>query len=351
MFWIRADGNEKIGAGHLMRCMTIAQELAELWGRDNIRFLCADSGSGAVAEEAGFRTDVLDTDYRDMEAELPAWERVFEDSAGGLTGTDNLILVDSYHVTDKYLRALGRFGVTVLLDDLGERPWPVDCVINYNAPADLEQYRALYHGTGTRLLIGGQYVPLRRQFRDRHYLVREVPKTALITTGGGDVENIGGRILKRLYREDMEFYLVTGRFNPHLKELRALEKSLKNVHVRHDVKDMAGLMEQCDIAVTAGGTTVYELAAVGVPFLCFSCAENQEALEAYIGKAEIAGAAGAWHRDPEGTLERMAGLFEELVENTNTRKAFHQREKSMIDGGGAARLADLLGRDFRNRHS
>ena len=47
MFLIRADGNAKVGAGHLMRCMTVALELAELMGRDDVRFVCADADSAA----------------------------------------------------------------------------------------------------------------------------------------------------------------------------------------------------------------------------------------------------------------------------------------------------------------
>lgn len=343
MFWIRADGNEKIGIGHLMRCMTVAEELSELWGRENICFVCADPASGTVTEEAGFQTYVLHTDYRNMESELTAWEGLPMDPAG------NLILIDSYYVTDQYLSALREFGYTVLLDDLGERIRPVDCVVNYNASADEGQYRRLYQGTGVRLLIGSGYVPVRRQFRDRPYRVKETPRAVLITTGGSDTENIGAKILRRLYREDIEFILITGRFNPHLKELKELEEGCVNIHICYDVKDMAGLMEQCDMAVTAGGSTVYELAAVGVPFVCFSYAENQEPLVEYIGTANIAGSAGAWHKEPERTLERIADLFDRLMEDAEMRRAFHLREKSMIDAKGALRLADRLGREFTGR--
>ena len=346
MFWIRADGNEMIGAGHLMRCMTVAQEFAELWGRENINFMCADSRSGEMAEEAGFRAYVLNTDYRNMESELPIWARILMDPSGEPDPAGNMILVDSYYVTDRYLSALRGFGRTVLLDDLGHRVRPVDCVVNYNVFADVEQYHRLYRGTDVRLLIGSEYVPVRRQFRDREYRVKETPMAALITTGGGDVDNIGGRILERLCRDKMEFYLVTGRFNPHLQELQKLAESSDNIHIRHDVKDMAGLMEKCDIAVTAGGSTVYELAAVGVPFVCFSYAENQEPLVEYIGTSNIAGAAGMWHKDPEGTLERIADIFEKLLKDPEMRQSFHRREKRMVDAGGATRLADRLGREF-----
>lgn len=342
MFLIRADGNEKIGAGHLMRCMTVAEELVGLLGRDSVCFVCADAESGDMAADAGFRTFVTDTDYRNMESELPLWERFLRDGDGRPASVGNVILVDSYYVTERYLEELKKFGSRVLMDDMGERAYPVDCVVNYNVFADPGKYSGLYRGTGVKMLIGSGYVPVRPQFRDRTYEVREKAGSILITAGGGDVDNIGGRVLKRLYKEDLEFYLVTGRYYPYLEEIKNLERDHANIHVLHNVKDMAGLMLKCDAAVTAGGSTVYEMAAVGIPFVCFSCAENQEALVEYIDTTGTACAAGAWHMDREGTLAHIAELLQRLLTDKELRMLYHRREKRLIDGGGARRLAEKL---------
>ena len=438
MIYIRGDGNARIGAGHLMRCMTIAEELARLQGgREKICFVCADEDSGALVRENGFRSYVLGTDYRDMESELPLWRELWgkqrqeEDSGRDsdiadssdrdsdiadssdrdsdiadssdrdsdiADGSDrdsdvadgfsrDSVIVDSYYVTDFYLEALGEKAYTVLMDDMGVRRYPVDCVINYNAPASPETYRKLYQGSGTKLLIGSRYTPLRKQFRraearsaedtglpgsgkpDR----RQFGETAgekdtgvkhscntetgtdgtgkagrnailevLITVGGGDPGNIAGEILKRIYRDDFLFHIVTGRFHPEFQRMQELEKAHNNIYIHHDVKDMAGLMRRCQIALTAGGSTVYELAALGVPFICFSCAENQEALVDHIGSRQIAGSAGAWHREPEQTLERIGRLFEELAKEPKLREAFRAREMALADGKGAQRLAEAL---------
>lgn len=418
MILIRADGNARIGLGHLMRCLTIAEELAQQGDRENICFVCADEASGAFVRENGFRCHVLGTDYRDMESELPLWkavwealmpERAFFNCAGeyllqeeiqaggvldrpgqdrdgtrgsesrgldgtgecglkmGTSGTDAClhkqatVLVDSYYVTDLYLEALSRTAYTVLMDDYGTRCYPVDCVINYNAPADLEAYRKLYGKTGARLLIGSRYTPLRRQFRrpdaetvpgtgfegaqNKNAAVKaektgqDIVREVLITTGGGDSGNIAGKILKRIYSDNFTFHLVTGRFHPNFRELQELEKKHDNIEIHHDVKDMAGLMRRCQIALTAGGATIYELAALGVPFICFSYAENQEALVEYIGEKQIAGSAGAWHKAPEQTLERIGILFEEMAGDRGKREYYRSRESRMIDGEGAGRLA------------
>lgn len=339
MFLIRADGNAEIGAGHLMRCLTVAEELA----KEHVCFVCADEQSALLARERGFRSHVLGTDYREMESELPLWRRLVETVPGAGAG-GRTILADSYHVTDRYLETLGQLGRVVLMEDFGTRCYPVDCVVNYNAPARLSDYEKLYQGRAVRLLIGSRYVPLRRQFRVpvADCRSREEARDILITAGGGDSGNIAGKILEKIYDTDHVFHLVTGRFNPFFHQLKAAEAKFANVHIYYDVADMAGLMLQCDMAVTAGGTTVYELAALGVPFLCFACAENQEALTEYIGRRGIAGAAGAWHRNPEGTLDRLAALFAEWSGSLEMRVLAGERARAMADGRGAVRIAREL---------
>lgn len=342
MFFFRADANAAIGAGHLMRCLTVAEALADLWGREEICFVCAEEPTAELAAQQGFRTFVLGMDYRKMESELGRWDTLF--SAYRTSGVSRrpVIVVDSYFVTDRYLTALREKGFLVLLDDFGTRCYPVDCVVNYNAPARLEEYRQLYRGLDVKLLIGSSFTPVRKQFCDRNYQVRRNVRAVLITAGGGDRDNIAGAILERIYDEAFCFYVVTGRFNPNLDLLRDREARSANVHICYDVKDMAGLMKKCDVAVTAGGSTVYELAALGIPFICFSCAENQEMLTDYIRQNGIAQEAGAWHKDAAKTLERLAEMFGHLARDQKLRLDISAQAKHMIDCKGALRLADQL---------
>lgn len=346
MFWIRADGNEKIGAGHMMRCLTIAEELAELQSREEICFVCADEASANMAADYGFGIHVLQTDYREMESELSAWDKLLTESTSKDSWVKPVILVDSYYATDSYLATLRTKAYVFLMDDLGEHSYPVDCIINYNASADIQKYHRLYRGKNTRLLIGSSYVPIRRQFYNTDYQVEDPVRTVLITAGGGDQDNIAGRILERLYDEELTFYLVTGRFNPNMDKLHGLEKECRNVHICHDVKDMAGLMRKCDVAVTAGGSTIYELCSLGIPFICFSCADNQMPLTGYIREKGIAGEAGAWHKDPEGTLKELTEQFGKLIRDRELRIRYSRQERVVIDCRGAVRLAEELDRCF-----
>lgn len=336
MFIVRADGNARIGAGHLMRCLTIAEEVRKLPDAPEILVLCADSDSAKMAAERGFVTGVFHTDYKQLEEELPLWQK-------WITEETNTILVDSYHVTDRYLESLGEFGKVCIMDDFQKHPYPVDMVINYNVSAQSTIYRMLYTGQGhTEFCLGGDYAPLREQFQNVDYRVKEKVEQVLVTTGAGDADNIAGVIVDRLYREDLTYHVLVGRFSPHLEGWIKRSKECANIKVHFDVQDMAGLMAQCDLAVTAGGSTVYELSAVGVPYIAFSYATNQELLVDYVGAQKVAKSAGAWHHDASGTLDKLEEAFEELRGSFDLRKACFEKERNLVDGLGAGRLAKRL---------
>ncbi|MCM1045123.1 MAG: UDP-2,4-diacetamido-2,4,6-trideoxy-beta-L-altropyranose hydrolase [Candidatus Gastranaerophilales bacterium] len=343
MYLFRADGNEKVGMGHLMRCLTIAEALAQkLGGRDEILFCCADEQSAEPVRARYFTARVFHTDYRDLMQETFEWEKI--------NSKTSVILIDSYYATDPYLLSLKKSGVTILMDDMQEHCFPVDAVINYNIFAREERYLELYRDKNTDCYVGGDYAPVRPQFTALPYQVRPQIADVMITTGGGDVDNIASAVLETLMSEEkelnmtkrMRYHLVAGRFNPHLRELEQLAEGDPYIVLHKDVQDMAGLMCQCDLAVTAGGTTVYELAAVGVPFLCFSYARNQEPLVHYIGEEKIAGYAGDYHLDKAGTLLALRRLFREIGRDAEKRNECYLKEKSLVDGLGAGRIAEKL---------
>lgn len=354
MFLIRADGNARIGAGHLMRCLTIADALKERACGGEILFVCADAPSAELAQSRGYKAFVLGSSPQDMEGELAAWPQI-----PGINKNTNVIIVDSYCVTQRYLREIRKYGAVTLLDDMGEERFPVDRLINYNAFADRAGYEGLYGGTGTELVLGSTYVPVRPQFRGKTCEIRERVKDILITTGGGDIDNIAGRILGKLEEraekaradgtitrdiitDGFNYHLIVGSFNPHFREMRELERKSANLSLYHNVQNMADLMSQCDLAVTAGGSTVYELAAVGVPFICFSYAENQEGITEYLHREGIAFSAGAYHREPEAVLERIAAQTLELTGDRDKRNKCYEKGRALVDGLGAERLARLL---------
>ena len=338
MYIFRADGNAGIGVGHLMRCLTIADAMLSDIDVEDICFVCADEQSADIVKERGYKAYVLHTDYVDMDKELCEWQELKVSGA--------VILVDSYFVTDSYLEGLKAFGKVIYMDDMQKKAYPVDGVINYNVFAEPEKYSLLY-GNNVSCFAGGTYIPVREQFLAKKGVLRDSVSNVLITTGGGDMENIAGQIFEKLAADNhtIHFHVVSGVYNPNYEVLKRLETKQSNLHIYYNVKNMAELMMKCDVAITAGGSTIYELAALGIPFICFSYAENQEQLVQFIGERDIAGYAGSYEKDSAAMFNNMQTIFRLLCESHALRKTYSLKETELVDGKGAHRTARIL-QDF-----
>ncbi|MGN1147785.1 MAG: UDP-2,4-diacetamido-2,4,6-trideoxy-beta-L-altropyranose hydrolase, partial [Lachnospiraceae bacterium] len=354
MFYIRADGNARTGAGHIMRCLTIAEEIKKL---DEVTFLCADEASAALVKSHGQDSLVLGAEPFSNE-ELQILKAVLgkENQEKSSAGQDR-ILIDSYLAAPAYVGEIGKLVRTACMDDMCRQVFPADIIINYNAFATGERYRKLYGQTAkettTKFLVGREYIPVRRQFIGRDFSVKEKAEALLITTGGGDADNLAGSILQRLLQDEsigkLQFHVVSGAFHPHYGDLMKLAEEHQNITIHKNVTDMAELMCSCDIAVTAGGTTIYELCALGVPFVCFSYADNQDALVSYIGDHGVALSAGSMsdgEKDRGLVLKEILQQTVRLVKSEKLRKECCADERKLVDGNGAARLAVRLYSDM-----
>lgn len=341
MFFFRADGNARIGAGHIMRMMTIADALsAKLKGNSEIVFICANEESSVFVSVRGYKTITLGTDYQNMESELDKWP--LESAGDGNNNNNNIVIVDSYNVTDKYLSSLRQYGKVFYMDDMQQHAFPVDGIINYNVYADIDFYYSMYSNDVIKL-IGPLYMPLRPQFVDREYILSKEVKDVLITTGGGDVDNIAGHILLTINNDCLiHYHLISGQFNPHLDNLERLADEMANVTLYKSVENMADLMLNCDIAITAGGGTMNELCALGVPFICFTYSDNQEKGAEYMASHNIADYAGPYHRKKDRVIKSISDLFTNNISSADIRENHSNNGKGMIDGKGADRIAETL---------
>ena len=338
MYFFRADGNEKIGAGHIMRCLTVADALAEIVPKKEIMFLCSDSSSAGLSLSKGFQATVLNTDFKDMETEISVLKNLPLIMG---TSSNNIFIVDSYFVTNTYLTSLSKFGKVILFDDLGERKYPVQGIINYNISASIGDYEKLYSNSGTKLFIGPEFIPVRKEFTDHTFKLNKKVSKILITAGGGDTDNITGQVLDAIYSPDLCFNLIVGQFNPHLQALKEKE-TLGNVHIYSSVSNMAELICENDLVITAGGSTVYELAALKAPFICFSYAKNQEPLTEFIGSNKLSFYAGAYDKDSVGMLLKLKSAFDILLNDYPLRESISKGLSNLTDGLGAKRLANSI---------
>lgn len=341
MIWIRADGNSEIGTGHIMRCLSVAEALERQGSR--VCFLLADAEPAALLERRGQSFMVLHTDYRRMEEELPRLSELFSGEA------PQLVLIDSYFVTERYLRELKAYARTAYLDDKCLFDYPVNLLVNYNIYGKASLYGKNTCYPDRKMLLGPAYAPLREEFRGQPGKIREKAEKVLITTGGSDKYNLAGKILKKALeaREAGElpylsFHVVSGLFNKNLSFLEELSQKYPGVEIYRNVTRMAELMKLCDMAVTAGGSTMYELCAVGVPILCFSFVDNQEQIVETFKEQGLVCYGGNYLKEGSALFENVVKHLGELAADWEARRAFGEKERQLVDGLGAERLSGVL---------
>lgn len=344
MFYIRADGNEKVGMGHVMRCLTIAEELLRL--REEVLFITADIRPADLIKKRGFAVRTLSTRYEDMEAELPGLTAVLRESAGSKEAEKKKILVDSYFVTPRYLEKLRTAAKVILMDDEKRQVYPCDGLVNYNIFGRTLGYERDYPAR-TRLFLGCEYMPLGEQFRDRAYTVREKTEHILLTTGGGDGCHMALAMAGRLAGKSSEerrtspvWHIVCGPYHPDTGALEEIAAECGILKIHKNVTHMSELMLKCDIAVSAAGSTLYELCSIGIPAVGFYFVENQRRnMETFAELTPIRNA-GDFSAQPESVLDFIEEEVETLCREKKLREEISRSMRTIVDGRGAKRLAE-----------
>lgn len=348
MLYIRADGNTEVGMGHVMRCLSVAEAVADI---DHVYppvFITADEGCRPMIEERGFRVIVLGTDYRDMMSELPRLACLFH-------GQD-VLLVDSYQADSGYYLALRRLVLVACFEDLGQ-PYPVELLINYNiyAPKLEARYRAAAPGAPAadryprRVLLGAAYMPLRKAFQEpSEYEVRDTVTSVTITTGGSDPCFAAAAITDVLIGDSalacarIHLNIVSGPFNRFADQLKGRYQGNGNITVHEDVKDMRSLLSDSDVVISATGSTIYEVSALGVPMIVFYFAENQRQGAGELERLTDIVNAGCFAEEGEAVADRIRAALRRCVSDRAYRELLSRQERGLIDGRGARRIAEQL---------
>ncbi len=341
MILFRADGNPTIGAGHVMRCLSIA-DAARDQGLE-CRFAVADGSFSQTIRNRGFGCEVLGTDYRHMDAEWDELARLLRQDE------PDIIVVDSYFVTPGYLAWLGQFADVTYIDDLAAFAYPVKNLVNYNIYGPELDYEGLYEAAGVpapRLLLGPQYAPLRKQFQDiPPRAVRRGVADILVSTGGADPEHMALRIAQRLGgwspQPSYRFHFIVGGMSPDVQALRQIAKKSPWMQLHENVRNMAALMCRCDLAIAAAGSTLYELCACGVPTVTYAFADNQLLGMAAFEKQGMMQSVGDIRllREPEKVILYR---LDDLAKDPAKRERMQKRMNEVINGNGAERIVQSL---------
>ncbi len=267
---VRTDGGPNVGMGHIQRCLALSSQLR----KNGAEILFVSKKNGAVEKkikQEGFEVIAL-KDNIDLKEDLKHTTDTVK------TYGADIVITDLYTIDEHYLAEVKKTVPFLLsIDDLVEISFPSDIVVNQNIYAkDLD-----YHSsTGrTKFLLGPKYALLREEFSNlgKRKLNGKV-KNILITLGGADPLNLTPKILKNLNRVNQDFK-ITVVIGPFFRNIAEIEKAAKEINkgagLIYNSHKMSRIMLASDLAITGGGTTLYELAATGTPALAFCLAENQ----------------------------------------------------------------------------
>jgi UDP-2,4-diacetamido-2,4,6-trideoxy-beta-L-altropyranose hydrolase len=315
-----ADAGEAVGGGHVMRSLTLAEALIERGAT------CAFIATPAAA-------GLLDTFAR------PEIERVTALDDGARWRPDVLV-IDHYGVGATHERALAGLAKLAAIDDLA-REHAVDMIID----PSLGRHATNYAGQAARVVLAG---PTYALVRTAFAAAREAalarrggePRRCLVSLGLTDLEGITGRIVELLLQKsgDVALDVVVGSAAPSLPALQDLAgKGRISLHV--DARDMAELVANADIAVGAGGSSVWERATLGLPTILLVLAENQQTMAEGLQSGGLALVLDPAARRFE---TQLTDAWRRLMGSADLRRELSERPAALCDGQGAGRVADAL---------
>lgn len=338
---IRADASERIGTGHVMRCLALAQAWRSVGGR--AVFVMATATEAPVIESR-LKSEGFDVEH--ISADPGSGEDASATCDLAASNQAEIIVVDGYHFSSQYQALIKSSGRCLLfIDDYGHAgKYCADFILNQNiyASDDLYSRREPY----TRLLMGSPYVLLRQEFSPWRGWRREIPGTAhkvLITLGGSDLDNVtvkAIRSLQHLQIEGLEAVAVIGGSNSHIESIRsAAESSSIPLQLMQNTSGMPELMAWADMAISSAGTTSWELAFMGLPALSIILADNQVKVAEKLAKAGMAVNLG-WHdRISEKELgQAVVALSSDPV----SRSCMADVGRHLVDGQGSMRVVSSL---------
>ncbi|APF25439.1 hypothetical protein NPD7_381 [Clostridium sporogenes] len=287
---IRADGGSQIGMGHIMRTLVLAKELAKA---NDIFYIC--------------KVDVpLSSKYK------PGIDKVKAEGFNVLTINENNIIndlknivadcliTDSYDVNEEYFNLIkGMFKITGYIDDMNLYYFDVDFIINQNIGAEEYFYKV---NKDTKLFLGTKYTMLREEFRkDPNKNIKKEVQNVMITVGGADPNGITNTICDYVKDLELKFHIVIGSSfkEENIEKLIKLKILKDNINLYFNA-NMIEIMNKCDIAISACGSTLYELAVSHVPTLGLIIADNQEKI--------------AYKMDERGLIYNL-GWYEDLTKD------------------------------------
>lgn len=336
MIFFRADANEQIASGHVMRCISIATCLKK--HGEEVCFLIADANPEKMLQEAGMSFINLRTKWNELSQEINEVHNILKQDI------NPVLFIDTYQVYRGYVESLLPYAKIFYLGSKQEYLGPLHCIINYSADIDKDFYKD--HYSSTKLLLGPSYAPIRQEFQNvqEHYDANVF--NILLTTGntdpGGYVPSIIDKLIGTPCFGKITLSVVIGRMFKEQDQLIKNYKRYTNIHFHQNVRSMSELMKMSTLAISANGTTVYELATTHVPVISFSMVEEQVKSASALSALGVVDYAGEIYKEREVCVKRIGNSLQDYYINRDKLTALSKKAYSIIDGKGCERIYSAI---------
>lgn len=321
---ILTEGSSKIGIGHIMRCSSIYQAL-NYRGAEPLFVVNGDeSVAGLLAD---YNSEVFDW--------LGERGRLFE-----LLGATDACIIDSYLAPlELYQKIAEQVANPIYIDDNIRLDYPCGTVVNGTIFAKEMPYP---DNPDVKYLLGSRYIPLRRAFWGApEKSIGERVESIMLTLGGEDYRNLTPAIMQIIADTypKIQKKIVVGASFSNRREIESIAGENDKLIYSPGAEEMRDMMLECDLAISAGGQTLYELARCGTPAIAVGVADNQINNLNNWQKAGFIEYAGWWVDND---------LINNIKSNLNKLQSNEFRaEKSAIgrkyvDGKGAERIAQTF---------
>jgi UDP-2,4-diacetamido-2,4,6-trideoxy-beta-L-altropyranose hydrolase len=290
----RVDSSTQIGVGHLMRCLTLADEFQKK--NHKITFICREL-QGNLVNLIKYKVIGLlgNNDFQSDDLYLNLLGETQEQDAGQvirvMPENTDLLIVDNYALDEVWHKKLRQYTDKIMvIDDLADKQFDCDILLNQNLGSQVKDYQGKVLND-CELLLGCDYALLRPEFKELRGQALEKRKNTkkikniLISMGGSDIKNITYDVLQQL-DSNFNVVVVLGSISPHNAMIENYAKD-KKIKVIVNADNMAELMLEADLAIGASGSTNWERLCLGLPSLIFTVAENQIKFSKILDKLEL----------------------------------------------------------------
>lgn len=337
MFFIRADSNPIISGGHIMRCLAIANALIERG--EKVCFLVADENPIPVLEDAEISYIILHSKWQDPMTDVEQVKSIIS------RDRHPVLLIDTYRITREYVEEVKAYCKVIYLGSKQEYLGELNLLINYSTNIDYDFYYRNYDKS-TTLLLGPSYAPLRKEFQNVVPVYKNQVDRILITTGNTDYNHMAMEISKALQhtiaRTSIKLDIIVGRMFDDAEELHSYFDNMPNVTLYDNVKLMSLIMKECDLAISANGTTVYELSAMGIPTISFAMVDEQLKSAEALSQLGVIDYCGRSFEDKNECVSQIIKRVTFYLENNNSRIELARKAHKLIDGNGVNYIIDTM---------